>query len=50
MYNAVCQPILLLVATEHSAVITITVEMADAIFVLQIMVEEHGQQEVARSL
>lgn len=50
MYNAVCQPIFLLVATEHSTVIAITVEMADAVFVLQIMVEEHGQQEVARSL
>ena len=50
MYNAVCQPIFLLVATEHSAVITITVEMADAVFVLQIMVKVLGQQEIARSL
>ena len=50
MYNTVCQPILLLVATEHSTVITITVEMADAVFVLKIMVKVLGQQEVARSL
>ena len=50
MHDVVCHPVLSLVAAQHDAIVAIAVEVADAVLVLEVMVKEHGQKEVAGSL